>query len=82
MHAHHPTSSLIEHFVYDDAARTLLVTFRTGRRYLYQNVPRETYEALVAARSTGRYFNAEIRDRFDGAPADGRRRYPLDERAA
>ncbi|MBW6525987.1 KTSC domain-containing protein [Sphingomonas sp. RHCKR7] len=82
MRAHRPASSLIEHLAYDDEARTLHVTFRAGRRYRYSEVPRATYDALVAAPSAGRYFNAEVRDRFDGAPADGRRRYPLDGRAA
>jgi len=82
MHAHRPVSSLIDRLIYDEAAQTLLVTFRAGRRYLYRDVPRATYDALVAAPSTGSYFNAAVRDRFDGAPADGRRRYPLDERAA
>ncbi len=82
MHAHRPVSSLIERLVYDEAAQTLLVTFCAGRRYLYRDVPRATYDALVAAPSVGSYFNAAVRDRFECAPADGRRRYPLDERAA
>ncbi|MBY9062162.1 KTSC domain-containing protein [Sphingomonas yunnanensis] len=82
MRTHRPASSLIDRLVYDDAAHTLLVTFRAGRRYLYRDVPPSIYDALVAAPSAGRYFNAEVRDRFDGAAADGRRRYPLDERAA
>ncbi|WP_277981638.1 KTSC domain-containing protein [Sphingomonas phyllosphaerae] len=82
MRMHRPASSLIDRLVYDDEAYTLLVTFRKGGRYLYRDVPRATYDALVAAPSTGSYFNAELRDRFAGAPADGRRRYPLDERAA
>ncbi|MBB3692307.1 KTSC domain-containing protein [Sphingomonas sp. BK580] len=82
MRAHRPASSLIERLVYDDDTRTLFVTFRAGRRYAYRDVPRTTYDALVGAPSAGAYFNAEVRDRFEGAPADGRRRYPLDERAA
>ncbi|MGK6323550.1 KTSC domain-containing protein [Sphingomonas sp. DT-51] len=82
MRAHRPASSLIDRIVYDDAARTLLVTFRSGRRYLYRDVPRAAYDALVTARSTGAYFNDAIRGRYACAPADGRRRYPLDEHAA
>jgi hypothetical protein len=82
MHAHRPMSSLIDQAAYDDEARTLLITFRTGRRYLYRNVRRATYDALVAAPSPGAYFNAEIRDRHHGVPADGRRRYPTDEYVA
>jgi hypothetical protein len=81
MRAHHPVSSLIDSLVYDDEACTLLVTFRGGRRYRYRHVPSSLYDALVAAPSTGSYFNAEVRDQFEGAAADGRRRYPLDERA-
>ena len=38
-------------------------TFReTGKTYVYEDVPREVYDALLAADSAGAYFNAYIRD--------------------
>jgi hypothetical protein len=48
---------------YDERRRRLTATFReTGKTYLYEDVPREVYDALLAADSAGAYFNAYIRD--------------------
>jgi len=58
-------SAVIEHSRYDPETRTLSVWFRpSGRRYDYDAVPPETYAALCAAPSRGRYFNEQIRDHF------------------
>lgn len=57
-------STVIRRFDYDPAARELLVTFTTGRRYLYSNVPPGEVERFRAAFSKGRHFNARIRDCF------------------
>lgn len=58
-------STVIERSQYDAETRTLSVWFRpSGRRYDYEAVPQETYTALCAAPSKGRYFNEHIRDRF------------------
>jgi hypothetical protein len=57
-------SSVIRSFAYDRQDRALEVTFVTGRRYRYRSVPPETVQALAAAESKGRFFNAEIRDIF------------------
>ncbi|HTT96410.1 MAG TPA: KTSC domain-containing protein [Rhizomicrobium sp.] len=51
---------------YDPKERTLFASFR-GRRhrsYVYDGVPPEEYEALMAAASKGAWFNAHIRDRY------------------
>jgi hypothetical protein len=42
----------------------LQVTFVTGRRYVYEGVPPEVFEAFKAAFSKGSFFNREIRDRY------------------
>jgi hypothetical protein len=48
-----------------DAQRSeLTVTFATGRVYVYAKVPEFTYHRFARAGSKGRFFNAEIRDRF------------------
>ncbi len=61
MHAHRPVSSLIEHLVYDEAARTLLVTFRAGRRYLYRpTVARGDYVAGESRRLIDRLFGGRL----------------------
>jgi len=40
------------------------VTFVTGRRYVYDDVPPEVYEAFRTAFSKGAFFNREIRDHY------------------
>ncbi len=50
---------------YDADARELRATFRPrGRTYVYRDVPREVYDALLAADSRGAFFNAHIRDAY------------------
>jgi KTSC domain len=61
----HVQSSALERVSYDEAAHTLRATFReSGRTYIYQQVPLELYNGLIAAESMGGYFNAHIRDHF------------------
>lgn len=57
-------STVIQRFEYFPERRELLVTFTTGRRYLYEGVPVEVADAFLSAFSKGRYFNARIRERF------------------
>jgi hypothetical protein len=57
-------STVIRSFRYDAAHRELLIAFRSGRRYIYTDVPPEEFVAMKSAFSKGQYFNAHIRDRF------------------
>ena len=57
-------STAIRHVDYEAARRVLTVTFVTGRRYGYAEVPREVFEAFVTAPSKGTFFNAAIRDAY------------------
>jgi len=57
-------STAIRTIIYDASARRMLVIFVTGRKYLYDDVPPEVHAAFQAAPSKGRFFNAEIRDRY------------------
>ena len=57
-------STVIKRFGYDEARQELLVTFTTGRRYLYSNVPPEAVDRFRAAFAKGRHFNAHIRARY------------------
>jgi hypothetical protein len=34
------------------------------RTFVYENVPRETFDAMKRASSRGGFFNAHIRDRY------------------
>jgi hypothetical protein len=58
-------SSVIAEVRYDDERACLEVHFHNGRVYRYLDVPPEEYEALIHARSVGKYFNQEIRTRYE-----------------
>lgn len=57
-------SSVIRSYRYDPARRELGVVFQSQRRYIYSEVPAETYAAMKAAFSKGEFFNRHIRDKF------------------
>lgn len=42
----------------------LYVDFKSGS-YVYKDVPKEIYNALLAAESKGKFMWAHIRDRYD-----------------
>ena len=58
-------STVIRAASYDPDRQVLDVTFTTGRRYLYQDVPPGAADRFQAAFSKGRHFNAHIRDHYD-----------------
>jgi hypothetical protein len=60
----HVTSSAIADIRYEPAASALYVTFMDGDRYRYAGVPIAVYRAFIDAESKGRFFAAEIRDRY------------------
>lgn len=49
---------------YDADRCQLELGFRSGKRYLYFQVPPPCYEELLQAESKGAYFNRSIRNRF------------------
>ena len=57
-------STVIRRLSYDSAQRTLDVSFVSGRRYRYLEVPSEVAEGFRGAFVKGRYFSARIRDRY------------------
>jgi KTSC domain len=57
-------STAIRNLFYVPAKRELWVTFVSGRRYVYAEVPPEVFYAFKAAESRGAFFNHEIRERF------------------
>ena len=57
-------STVIRSLFYDSAKSELWVTFVTGRRYVYGDVPPEVFQAFNDAQSRGTFFNHEIRDRY------------------
>ena len=57
-------STAIRNLFYDPAKRELWVTFVTGRRYVYSDVPSDVFDAFKTASSRGVFFNRKIRDRY------------------
>jgi hypothetical protein len=57
-------STAIRNLFYDPAKRELRVTFVSGRRYAYDAVPPDVFDAFKSAPSRGTFFNHEIRDRY------------------
>jgi hypothetical protein len=57
-------SSAIVNLDYRDDSRELLVTFVTGKTYVYYGVPAEVFAEFVRAASKGRFFNQAVRNRY------------------
>lgn len=57
-------SSQIEALGYDTATQTLGVRFVRGATYHYTGVPREVAHAFLQAESAGKFFGANIKNKF------------------
>ncbi len=57
-------STTLASAVYDPDRLPLELEFRSGKRYLFFQVPQDGYEELLPAESKGGYFNRSIRKRF------------------
>ena len=57
-------SSVVAGIGYVPEEQVLEIEFRTGRVYLYFDVPPFVHARLLKARSIGRYFNEMIRDHY------------------
>ncbi len=57
-------SSTVAKVRYEDGANTLDIQFQSGQVYRYFDVPRSVYDGLLRAESHGKYFNAEIKNKF------------------
>jgi hypothetical protein len=57
-------SSVIDHFIYDEAKRRLRVFFISGIAYDYMNVPKDLYDKLRNAISKGKFLNKHIKGRY------------------
>lgn len=64
-----PHSSHVNEVEWDDESEDLIVTWDSGDRTKYLNVPRATYRALTQAGSVGAFIARQIKDRFMFDPA-------------
>ena len=49
----------------------LHIRFRNGGRYVYDGVPRETYDKAVEARSLGGFIHEHIKGKYNHTRIDG-----------
>ena len=49
---------------YDDKSCILEIEFKDGRVYRYSGVPQKEHRSLMAASSHGKYFVANVRDKY------------------
>lgn len=58
------SSSLVAEIGYSHIHSELLVRMNNDSLYLYSNVPKTTYTSFLSAPSKGKYFNANIKGKF------------------
>jgi len=57
-------SSYINSYGYDEDSRTLQIEFKNGAMYKYGSVPPEVFIEFVRSESKGKFFLAEIKDKY------------------
>ena len=57
-------STVLEAAAYHHQEALLELAFSSGAVYHYFDVPTQTYQELLSAKSKGEYFNQHIRNRF------------------
>jgi lysyl-tRNA synthetase class 2 len=58
-----PPTAILD-YAYRPEQHALEITFISGRRYRYHDVPEALYRDMRDAFSKGEFFNRHIRDRF------------------
>ena len=59
-------SSLIKNVKYLPSTQVLTVEFQKGGNvFQYHNVPKTIFEGFLKAESTGKYFLANVKDKFE-----------------
>jgi len=61
----HVDSSFISAVAYNEDLGFLEVRMKSGRDYLFDGVPKKTYDAFMDADSKGRFFNEVIKKRYN-----------------
>lgn len=49
---------------YNDADKTMTITFKNGGVYCYTDVPKEIFDGLSESKSKGQYFHKSIKNAF------------------
>ncbi len=64
-------SSMLAAIGYDENLQALVVLYNSGKAYQYLNVPSETYQELIEARSKGRFMLDHVIDHYPYAVFKG-----------
>ena len=57
-------STMIESIVYNTQENVLVIDFKNGTKYTYENVPLNEVENLETAQSKGKYLNENIKGKY------------------
>ena len=58
-------SSCIDHIDYDSETLDMSIGFKQGNIYAYKNVPNSVFEGLMNAKSKGKYFHENIKNKYN-----------------
>ena len=58
-------SSVINKVGFNETDHDLFIEFKSGKQYLYHEVPKDEFDSLVNAESVGEYFAENIKEDFD-----------------
>ena len=62
----HPVeSSNLRSVGYDEFLLVLEIEFKSGAVYRYYGVPSEVHDELINAESVGKYFNANVKSKYN-----------------
>jgi len=67
---------------HDPVTHTLSVVFKGRTAYFYPGVPVEVFDRFVAAESKGRFFNAEVKDKYASFTLEDIELFPAGTQAA
>jgi len=63
-------SSNLDGYAYDPVALKLIIAFKSGRHYLYDDVPQVEIDGMLDAASKGSYFSKNIRNAYNFTDMD------------
>lgn len=61
-------SSQFKKVKYNSEDKTLVITFKNNKQYLYLDVPLEIFKDLMESESLGKFFIANIKNSFSFKP--------------
>jgi len=63
-------STVVAKMEYDASLQVLIVTYTSGKVYVYKGVPPEVYEEMRASGSKGRFLNYRIKGKYEYEKVD------------